>query len=147
MEKWKQKVIDKLKDYGLQKTALDNIPHELKRLEIENASIRSATADGAPVKGGGNGRESRMIWNIMHRDDLNRNLRMAMEYVSFVNGGLSVLNADEIIALERMWIYQERGAVERLQNEWGLEDKRSVYKRLDKILYKVTIAMYGMESS
>lgn len=103
MEKWKQKVRDKLCDYGLQKVALDNIPHELKRLEIESVSIRSATADGSPVKGGGNGREDRMIWNLMQRDDLERNRRMAIEYIAFVDKGLSVLTAEEKRAVEMMY--------------------------------------------
>ena len=147
MEKWKSRAIDKLRDYGLQKTALASIPHEVKRLEIESVSIRSATVDGSPVKGGGNGREERMLWNIMQRDDLMRNQRMAEEYIAFVESGLAVLSSEEKLAIERMYIYPERDAVERLRNEWGLEDKRSVYKRIDKAIYKLTVAMYGMESS
>ena len=147
MENWKQKVKEKLLDYGLQKVAIDNIPHEIKRLEIENVSIRSATADGSPVKGGGNGREARILWNIMQREDLKRNMQMAIEYVTFVDTGLSVLTAEEKRVVEMMYIYPQRNAVEQLRNELGLEDKRSVYKRMDKILYKITLAMYGVESS
>ena len=147
MENWKQRVRDKLCDYGLRKVALDNIPREIKRLEIESVSIRSATADGLPVKGGGNGREARMLWNIMQREDLKRNMQMATEFVTFVDGGLSVLTTEERRAVEMMYIYPQRNAAEQLRNEWALEDKRSVYKRMDKILYKLTIAMYGVETS
>ena len=147
MEKMKLKVIDKLSDYGLRKVALESIPHELKRLEIESVSIRSATADGAPVKGGGNGREGHLIWNIMQKEELKRNMQMATEHIAFVDTGLSVLTAEERRAIEMMYIYPQRNAAEQLRNEWALEDRRSVYKRMDKILYKITMAMYGVESS
>ena len=147
MEKWKDRVIDKLRDYDLQKAAIDGIPFEIKRLEIESVSIRSASADGAPVRGGGNGREERMLWNIMQRDDMRRNLDMATQYVAHVERGLAVLDQDEIRVLDRMYIHPERNAVERLRDEWGMVERHSVYRRLDKILYKLAVAMYGVITS
>lgn len=147
MEDWKRKTLDKLRDYGLQKVALESIPHELKRLEIESVSIHSATADGTPVNGGGSRREERLLWNFMQQEDLKRNLEMAKEAVAFVDSGLTVLDDNALRAVKQMYIYPERGAVERLRNEWGLEDPRTVYKRLDKILYKLSTAMYGFKMS
>lgn len=146
MEKWKDRTVDKLRDYGLQKAAVESIPFELERLAIESVAIRSATVDTTPVKGGG-GREERMLWNIMQRDAMERNLSMAKQYVAFVEHGLAALDAEEIRTLERVYIYTERNVIERLREEWGMAEKRSVYKRLDKILYRLTVAMYGMEAS
>ena len=52
---WKSEAIDKLKQYEAKKRALQNIPMEIARLESALKSIRSATADGTPVRGGGSG--------------------------------------------------------------------------------------------
>lgn len=147
MEKWKDRVIDKLRDYGLQKAAVEGLPLEIKRLEIESVSIRSAGADGAAVRGGGSGREERMLWNIMQRDTMQWNLEMATHYVAHVERGLAVLDEAEVCVLERMYIRPERNAVDRLQDEWGMMERHSVYRRLDRILYKLALAMYGVTAS
>lgn len=146
MIKWKDRTVDRLRDYGLQKAAVESIPMELQRLQLESVAIRSAAVDGVAVKGSG-GRDDRMLWNLMQREDMERNLGMAKQYVAFVEHGLAALEAEEIRTLERVYIYTERDVIERLREEWGMMEKRSVYKRLDKILYKLTVAMYGTVAS
>ena len=64
---WKREAIDKLKNYEAHQKAMENIPKEIKRLEINYASIRSATTDSTPVSGGGSTREDVMLSNIIHR--------------------------------------------------------------------------------
>lgn len=44
-----------------------------------------------------------------------------------------------------MYIHRHRGAVGRLREELGLEDERSVYKRAERALKKLTYALYGRE--
>lgn len=146
MEKWKDRTVDKLKDYPLQKAAMESIPLELKRLELESTAIRTAATDGVAVKTGG-GRNDRMIWNIMQRQALERNLEMARQSVEFVERGLAALLPEEIETLERIYMRPERNVVEQLREEWDMAEKRSVYKRLDKMLYRLALAMYGMEAS
>lgn len=146
MEKWKDRTVDKLRDYPLQKAAMESIPLELKRLELESTAIRAAATDGVAVKTGG-GRNDRLIWNIMQRQALERNLEMAKQSVEFVEHGLSALLPEEIETLERVYLRPERNVVEQLREEWDMAEKRSVYKRLDKMLYRLTLAMYGMEAS
>lgn len=143
MEYWKYKAIDKLKDYSAQKAALQNLPEEIARLESEACSIKSATADGTPVKGGGSGREDRLLSNIVKREEHKAMLKRAKLAVGMVDRGLSVLNEEERQILDRMYIFREKGCVERLMTEFGLQEESSLYKRVNKALKHFTIAMYG----
>ena len=146
MEKWKERAVDKLKDYPLQKAAMETIPLELKRLELESTAIAAAQTESVG-RGSGNGRENRMIYNIIQRQELKRNLEIARQAVAFVEHGLSALLPEEIEALERIYLRPEKNVIEQLREEWDMAEKRSVYKRLDKMLYRLTLAMYGTEAS
>lgn len=143
MEYWKYRAIDKLKDYSAQKAALQNLPEEIVRLESEACSIKSATADGTPVKGGGSGREDRLLSNIVMREELKAMLRRAKLAVGMVDRGLSVLSKDERHILDVMYIIREKGYVDRLMIEYGLQEESSLYKKANKALQRFTIAMYG----
>lgn len=147
MEYWKYKAIDKLKDYTAQRAALENIPEEIKRLESEACSIKSATADGSPVKGGGSGREDRLLSNIVKREEHKAMLHRATLAVRQVERGLSVLTGEEKHLLDVMYIINEKGRVDRLMAELGLAEESSLYKRLNKALQRFTIAMYGATES
>lgn len=147
MEYWKYRAIDKLKDYTAQKASLSNIPEEIARLESESCSIKSATADGTPVKGGGSGREDRLLTNIVKRGELAMLLDRAKLSVGIVDRGLAVLKEDERRLLEVMYILQEKGAVNRLMNEYGLQEESSLYRRINKALIHFTVAMYGATES
>ena len=143
MEYWKWKAIDKLKDYDAQRVAIDNLTDEIARLESEAVSIRSATGDGTPVKGGGSGREDRLLDNIVKREECKAMLRRAKLYVRTVNRGLDVLSKEDRHILEVMYITQERDRVQRLMDEFNLAEESSLYKRVNKALRRFTVAMYG----
>lgn len=143
LEYWKYKAIDKLKDYTAQKASLQNIPEEISRLESEAYSIKSATSDGTPVKGGGSGREDRLLSNIVRRGELDQMLIRAKMSVAIIERGLSVLNQEERHILDAMYIIREKGYVGRLMDEYGLVEESSLYKKANKALLHFTIAMYG----
>lgn len=147
MEYWKYKAIDKLKDYTAQKASLQNIPEEISRLESEAYSIKSATSDGTPVKGGGSGREDRLLSNIARRGELDLMLDRAKKSVSIVERGLNVLNQEERHILDVMYIYREKGYVNRLMTEYNLAEESSLYKKANKALLHFTVAMYGATES
>ena len=117
MEYWKFKAIDKLRNYAAQKASMETLEEELDLLESEAYSIKSATADGTPVRGGGSGREDRLLSNIVQRDEHKLMLERARKSVSGIERGLSVLNAEERRILERVYIFSEEGAVQRLMEE------------------------------
>lgn len=139
---WKIEAIEKLKQYEAKKQALQSIPEEIKRLELAMKSIRSATADGNPVQGGGSGREDMYLSNIVQREELGRSLEQAQKWVALVDAGLELLTGEERLILDRFYIYPAKGNVDRLCGELGIE-KSQVYNRKDAALRHFTISLYG----
>ena len=139
---WKSEAMEKLRLYEVKKRSLQNIPEEIKRLESAMKSIRSATADGTPVSGGGSGREDMMLSNIVQREELERSLDQAKKWVAFVDAGLEILSEEERLILDRFYINPAKGNVDKLCWELGLE-KSQVYSRKDAALRRFTIALYG----
>ena len=147
MEYWKYKAIDRLKEHTARKTAIENISEEIERLESEAYSIKSATADGSPAKGGGSGREDRLLSNIVNREEQKAMLHRATIAVRQVERGLSVLTDEEKHLLDVMYITNEKGRAARLMAELGLSEESSLYKRINKALQRFTIAMFGYTES
>lgn len=147
MEYWKYKAIDRLKEYPAKKTALQNVPDRIAQLESSAHSIRSATSDATPVQGGGCTREDVLLSNIVEREELRANLFRAKKDCQIVERGLAVLDDAERYILDQMYMNRTKGCLERLQDEYGLDDQRSVYKRADKALLRFTVAAYGVTES
>lgn len=139
---WKHEAVEKLKQYEAKKLSLSSVPEEIRRLELEMQSIRSAMSDGSPIKGGGNGREDMYLSNIMRREELERSLRQAEIWVSLVDAGLKILSPEERLILDRFYINPARGNVDRLCGELGIE-KSQVYSRKDAALRHFTVSLYG----
>lgn len=141
---WKFEAIEKLKEYTARKNSITSIPEEIKRLEEDAQRIRAASTDATPVQGGGSTREDMLLSNIVLREELQLRLSDALRWVNIVDAGLAVLSDEDRLVLDRFYIHQMHGNVERLRNELGLEDERSVYKRKDKALRRFTVALYGI---
>ena len=139
---WKKEAKDKLYQYTAKKLSLVSIPNEIKRLESELASIRSATSDGTPVAGGGSRREDMLLSNIVAQEELGRTLEQARLWVSLVDAGLELLTEQERTILNRFFVYPEKGAAERLASDLGI-DVKTVYRRKDAALRRFTISLYG----
>lgn len=140
---WKTEAKEKLRKYGAMRLAVVNIPEEIKRLEIDAKGIRSAKSDATPVAGGGNRREEAMINNIVHRQELAWTLEQAHLWLRSVDRGFTALSSDEKKILHRLYIYPEKGNLEQLCKELGMETS-SVYRRRDKALERFTLALYGI---
>ncbi len=139
---WKREAMDKLEQYDARQRALDSIPEEIRRLEIENASIRSGVRSAVPVHGAGSSREDAMLTNIVRREELARQLESTKSWVTLVDRGLGALDDEDRLVLDRFYIHRTRGHVERLIGELGVEAKM-VYKRKDRALRRFTMALYG----
>ena len=141
---WKAEAKEKLRRYDAMRLATVNIPEEMERLEIDAQGIRAARTDGTPVKGGGNRREEALLNNIVHRQELAWTLQQAQNWLKTTDRALTALNNEEKLILHRLYIYPERGNLERLCGELGMESS-SVYRRRDKALRHFTLAYYGIE--
>lgn len=83
--------MEKLRRYGAMRLAVVNISEEIKRLEVDAKSIRSAKVDASPVAGGGNRREEALLNNIVHRQELARTLEQAHIWLRSTDRALTTL--------------------------------------------------------
>ena len=144
---WKYSAREKLRDYSLQKNAIETIPLEIDTLRMKVESIKATDYSTDRVKGGEGGREDQLLANIQKRGELTRMLDRAKIQVQLAEDALAVLTEDERRLLELMYIHPAKGKLERIMDEFGLADVRSVYKRLDKALERFTVAYYGATES
>lgn len=140
---WKHEAIEKLKQYEAKHLALENIPLEIRQLELGLQSIRSADPDKSPVKGSGANREDAMLNNITHREELKESWEMTKLWVEAMDRALSALSPEEYLILERFFIQQEKKAADRLAGDLRV-DIKTVYRRKDDALHKFIIALYGV---
>lgn len=144
---WKAEAIEKLQGYEAQRAAVDRIPRELERLEASYTGIRSAKLDRMPRSGSSaSRREEAMVDNITRRDDLKRQLKEARLWVEIVDRGLSILDEEERMVLELLFIRKAKGNIDRLCERLFVE-KSAVYHKRDKTLRRFTMALYGAVES
>lgn len=140
--KWKNEAMEKLRQYYTMRHALGNIPLEIDRLSADACALRAARTDGVAVKGGGNRREEALINNLVERQELANTLEQVKRWLSVADRGLAALTADEKLILDRLYMRPERGALDRLCNELGVEQS-TVYRKRDQALHRFTVALYG----
>ena len=141
---WKAEAKEKLQRYDAMRLATINIPEELERLEIDAQSIRSAKLDAPAAAGGTNRWEDALLNNIIQRQELLWTLQQAQIWLKSTDRALTALPPQEKLILHRLYMYPERGSIERLCKELGMEAS-SVYRRRDKALKHFTLAYYGID--
>ena len=139
---WKAEAMEKLRRYDAMRQAVLNLPEEIKRLQIAAQCLRGANTDTTPVKGGGNRREEALMNNLVHRQELQWSLEQAKSWLKMTDRALTTLTQEEKLILHRLYIYPERGALDRLCSELGVENS-SIYRKRDRALQRFTIALYG----
>ena len=142
---WKNEAKEKLRRYDAMRLATINIPQEIHRLEIDAQSIHSSRSDATPVRGGGNKREEAMLNNILHRQELAWTLEQAQAWIRITDRALTALTNQEKQILTRLYIYPEKGGLERLCRELDMESS-SVYRHREQALKRFTMALYGVDS-
>ena len=140
---WKQEAIEKLKQYGAKSVALENIPLEIRQLELDMQSIRSVDPDSTPVRGSGARKEDVTLNNITHRQELGISYQQTKMWITRMNKALAVMTEEERLILERFYITPEKKAADRLAGDLRV-DIKTVYRRKDEALRKFTMALYGV---
>lgn len=139
---WKEEAVEKLRRYGAMQQALINIPAEIRRLQDDAVTLRSPSAEHIAVKGSSGRRDDALINNIAQQQELEWSLKQVKQWLTVADRGLAALDPEERLVLERMYLTPERGAVDRLCGELGME-QASVYRKRDKALRQFTVALYG----
>lgn len=134
--------MEKLRRYDAMRTALSNIPGEISRLKEEARTIRRADPCTVHVRGGGSRQDDMLLNNIVKRQELEWTLKQVKRWLANTERGLLALSEDERLVLQRLYLYPEKGAVDRLCAELGVEQS-SVYRKRDQALERFTVAMYG----
>ena len=140
---WKNEAINKLRCYDAMRQAIVNIPERLAFLEKDASRVRISCSEQTPVKGGGGRKEDVLINNIVSRQELEWRLDEAKNWVHIVDRGLSALDPEGKLILHRLYICPQRGAIDQLCDDLGVEQS-SVYRKRDKALHTFTMALYGV---
>ena len=139
---WKQEAMEKLRQYGARQAALKDIPDDIAMLEAQAQRIRRGSFDDTHVKSGSAVADDQLINNIVRREELIIAMEQAQIWVSRVERGLSVLDADEQLVLKMLYIQPAKGNIDRLCGELCVE-QATVYRKRDKALRRFTLALYG----
>lgn len=139
---WKTEAMDKLRRYDAMQQAMVNLPEEIRRLEEEAYSLRGANMDKAPVKEGAYRQEDILLSNLVYRQELSAALEQTGNWLRIADRALGALTPEERLILHRLYIYPERGSLDRLCTDLQVEQS-SIYRKRDKALRKFTYALYG----
>ena len=140
--KWKDEAIEKLKRYDAMHTAQQNITREIARLKEEAFAIRRADPSATPVRGSGGRYDEVLMNNIVKRQELAWTLKQVKLWITNTDRGLTALDEEERLVLQRLYLYPQKGAVSRLCEELCMEQS-TVYRKRDQALEHFTVAMYG----
>ena len=143
---WKNEAMERLRKYENMRLAARNIPQEIRRLEELSVAIRSGRTDGCAVLSGESRREEQLIDNMMNRQELKWRLRQTESWLECTDRALESLSREEREVLRRFYMHPEKGCVDRLCDELGVETS-TVYRKRDKALRQFTISLYGSEES
>ena len=139
---WKEEAIEKLKRYKAMQTALKTIPEQICMLQASAASLRSPSAPKVGGSSNVRGREDALISNLAEQQELEWSLARVQQWMAVMHRGFDALTPEEVVILQKLYLFPERGAVDRLCGELGVE-QATVYRKRDKALRHFTVAMYG----
>lgn len=132
-----------LREYKAQLASIQNLKDAIAECQAGIDQLHTTQYDKTPVMGGESGYEDRILTNMDKLARMRTNLRMAESKVARVDRGLAVLDQEERITLERMYINSEREAIRRLCEDLNCEIAQ-VYRIRRRALNRFTRAMYGI---
>ncbi len=141
--KWEEYAIEDLRKYKYLKGSLENIRERIKVLELKYQSVKCATVDKVPVKGGSSRIEEYMLDNIVERQRLEYLYEANKKLVELIEKGLKKLNEKEYLILEKFYIDRPKKPIEFLSEKLGIEQAQ-IYRLRKEALYKFTVNMYGI---
>ena len=138
---WKTEAMDRLKAYTCRRSAVQSLELLAKELEMEVYSPPAASLK-APIRTDNVFEDRRLdrlvtLQMVRERRDQNRLWLEAMD------NALGALENEEKLVLYRFFIQPEKGAVDRLCQELGLE-RSGVYRLRDKGLERFTLSLFGI---
>lgn len=140
---WQKEAINDLRQYYARKQSLENMAERKLALEEKFKAIKCAMSDSTPVMGGASRIEDNMLNNIVERQKIDLNTEATSRLVKITERGLSGLNDQQRLVLEKFYMDRYPNHVERLSESLCVE-KSQVYRLKDEALYSFTVSMFGL---
>lgn len=139
--KWQDEAVESLKAYRAKCVALENLRDDIRECEESLGNIRSADPDCIRVKSSSKPNDRFLNALTMH-EALVESYQRTKSWVEKMDKAFSVLSQEDVTLLERMYVYPEQKAVDRLAGDLQV-DVKTVYRRKDAALARFTIARFG----
>lgn len=139
--RWRDETIENLKIYRAKCVALENLRDDIRECEENLGRIRAADPDCVRVKSS-NTPNDQFLNSVTMRAELVESYQRTKAWVEKMDKAFSVLSREDITMLERMYVYPEPKAADRLAGDLQI-DVKTVYRRKDAALARFTIARFG----
>ena len=139
---WKKQTVEELRRYSARKESLAHMEERIQALRYKRQSIK-ATSNTAPVQGGSNQMEDRLIDSFCEEDKLRYNMQATTIMIHGLEKALESLNPVQRKVLDRFYINPVKGHVECLCEELGKECAQ-VYRIKDAAIRELSIRMFGV---
>ena len=139
---WKAVVIRRLRQYRPRQDALIAVKEQIQEIDEAMTKIKSASADGSPVQGGGSGREERLIELLVEKDELTQRKKQLIRELNTINACLGKLCEEDLKIIRTFYIKSVPNAAAVLADQLGI-DKSTCYRRRDKAIEQMAVYLYG----
>lgn len=140
---WRNESIWELRNLEAKRASIKDLREQIRGFSQNMTAIRSATSDGTPVSGGGNGREDMLLNAIMERDALEATLAITTMQVDMVDRALADLSQTDRDILDLCYIHEKQGNLNLLCERLMCEIA-TVYRRRNTALKRYTIRRRGL---
>jgi hypothetical protein len=146
MIKWQDIAVEELRGYNTLKESIPSI-----RLKIEAMTAQIQAIKGSPdlsqtrVQGGKRNSDDFLVDALSEKEKLRNLLRANIIQLKSIDRVLGVLDNEENLVLEMLYISPSRGNIEYLCEELHC-GRSGVYRKRDTALKKYTIYKYGYEN-
>ena len=137
--------LDRLRSYNTMCVAAENLRGQIKLLKLHQERLHAVRTDRVVVCGQADGREDKLLDNILHRQELEASLESTLQWIHITQRALGVLENEELMILRKLYIQERPGTIAQLCQLLMVE-KSSIYRKRDKALEKFTMALFGAES-
>lgn len=142
-EIWELISKDELGSLRLYEQRMQEIPLEIETIREQLTSIKSATSNAIPVKGGGNRREEWLVNSLDRIEKLEAEKKYAEGQAKFTYAALDVLTHEERRILEVLYVDKQKKGADRLCDELGFLDVSTVWKHRKTALERYSLARHG----
>lgn len=143
MRNYKEEAISLLKNLEENRMAESTLSVKVAAIHSVLTSPRISSCSPAPVHGGGNRFEDKLIGGINEKDELKKRIREIRSEIGAIEAVLGKMDPEEIVILEKFYIRRQGDHVRELKEMLSYE-RTSVYRKKDQALSKFIYLYFGV---